>query len=221
MKKINVFLSGIIVGAIIFGATYSFATTGTKSVEALYSNIKIVVNGSLIQASQEPFAVEGRVYVPLRAVADALKQEVSWENNTVLIGTGRQSLLLIDIAKPTLVSIKSGDKSMYVKDNNVYGFHVTGIKARDRGSLSFFVQNKGIKQVNGQIALDDANSDDVKPVEIIAMVDNKEVWSGTVEKGQDPVKVSIMLDNSASNVKFELYNLDQTKVDFIDFNCQY
>jgi len=220
MKKVLIFVVGILVGGILFGTTLTFASSGQKNVKVTYSGIKIVVDGQLIETSEQPFLLKSRVYVPLRAVADALQKEVGWENSTVLIGEEKQSLLLTHLINPSLSGVTIGEKLMSIDGNDVRGFYVKGGKMRSEGTIKFFVQNKGIKEVKGSIALDDSNPMDIKPVQAEIKKDDTVVWSGTIERGANPVPVSIKLEDS-SNLIIKLSSLDETKVDFIDFVARY
>ena len=59
----------------------------TKSIKAVYRNIAVVVDGKANVPPEEPFVVDGHVYVPLRYIAQALGAQVQWDNtnNRVLI----------------------------------------------------------------------------------------------------------------------------------------
>lgn len=46
----------------------------------------IVVNGELIDLDTEPQLIQGRTYVPLRAIAEALHKKVTWYDGLVVIG---------------------------------------------------------------------------------------------------------------------------------------
>lgn len=71
MKK---FLSGVIVGAIIFGMAGAFAT----SYIANPVGFKVLVNGKEFVSDPPALEVEGRTYLPLRAMGDALGVPVVW-----------------------------------------------------------------------------------------------------------------------------------------------
>ncbi len=64
------------------------AITGTRSVQADYNNIKVMLNGAYLQLTDadgkkvEPFAVAGTTYLPVRAVAGALGLGVNWNSTT-------------------------------------------------------------------------------------------------------------------------------------------
>ena len=80
-----------------------FAATGSKTLEANYDNIKIYVDGAVITPtdvngnSTEPFSVDGTVYLPLRAISEALGKTVEWdeETNSVYIGAAPSERLTI------------------------------------------------------------------------------------------------------------------------------
>lgn len=101
-KRIKTFVAGLLIGATVAATVGVFAYT--DYIEAVYNNIKIVVNGKEIHPSSEPFISNGTTYLPVRAVAEALGQPVDWDgpNYTVYIGNmnGRlnaPSVLLSDV----------------------------------------------------------------------------------------------------------------------------
>jgi len=61
------------------------AATGTKNLSAIFRNIQIVVNGAFVQAEEEPFIINGRTYVPLRVISEALGAWVDWNQATSMI----------------------------------------------------------------------------------------------------------------------------------------
>lgn len=91
-KRIQGFIAGAIVGAAIVGTVGAFAYT--DYIEAVYNNIKIVVDGKEIHPNSEPFISNGTTYLPVRAVSEALGKEVYWDgpNYTVYIGQMNGSL---------------------------------------------------------------------------------------------------------------------------------
>lgn len=70
----------------------------TKMIQVTYRNISLWVNGKLIPSEQEPFVYEGRTFVPLRTIAEALDKEVNW-NNT------ENKVLITDKASPRTMNI--------------------------------------------------------------------------------------------------------------------
>ncbi|MCG8400433.1 MAG: copper amine oxidase N-terminal domain-containing protein [Firmicutes bacterium] len=68
------------------------AQEGSKYKKLDYNNFKINVNGKLVNlsAKNQPFAIDGVTYVPLRVVGQALNSNVAWrgETKTVVITSG-------------------------------------------------------------------------------------------------------------------------------------
>lgn len=91
------FVSGGLVTLVLVGLVGTAAATVGQRTENLdYSNIKVTLDGqqvNLVDANGkavEPFAISGTTYLPVRAVADALGLNVSWdsETSTVVLSTG-------------------------------------------------------------------------------------------------------------------------------------
>lgn len=63
------------------------ARVGRKAVNVDYNNVKLNVNGTLInvQPAQEPFIVNGVTFVPIRLVAEALNANVDWQADTYTV----------------------------------------------------------------------------------------------------------------------------------------
>lgn len=117
---------GIVMGAMLATAVPATASQITKSIQATYNNIKIIVDGQQVSTNKnnEPFIYNGTTYLPIRAVGEAVGKQVSWDGktNTVYLGdspvsSGEQ--YLIDVCPPyqggwTHESIKMAGKT-YIK----------------------------------------------------------------------------------------------------------
>lgn len=99
-KKSKQLIIGILIGALLFGAIPVMATTGIKELKAFYNNIKISVNGKEIKTDIEPFIVDGRTYVPVRVVSEALGVDVNWNDKTNTVEIGKVSQK--EVEKPTI-----------------------------------------------------------------------------------------------------------------------
>ena len=90
-EKLKGIVLGIVIGAMFVPTV--FATIGTVTKDLSYNNIKITLNGQELIPSDangnyvEPFIIEGTTYLPVRAVANALGLNVTWDgtNNTVVL----------------------------------------------------------------------------------------------------------------------------------------
>jgi hypothetical protein len=74
-----------------------FAAFGTKTITVTYRNITIYVNGQKKTPEEEPFIYNGRTYVPLRFIAEALNKEVKWDgvNNRIDINDTNSAATVI------------------------------------------------------------------------------------------------------------------------------
>lgn len=86
---------GMVIMALLMGlAAPAFATVATKTLEAHYMDIKLVVDGVEVIPKDvngnvvEPFTINGTTFLPVRAVASALGKEVTWDNNTKTVYLG-------------------------------------------------------------------------------------------------------------------------------------
>lgn len=79
---------------LLCGTAFAAGTIRTQMIEANYMDIQLVVNGLKVTPTDasgnalEPFASNGTTYLPVRAVAGALGENVHWDGatNTVYIG---------------------------------------------------------------------------------------------------------------------------------------
>jgi len=60
------------------------ATVATKQIVANYNNLRLYVNGKLLNlsATEEPFILNGVTFVPLRAAGEALGSYINWDSAT-------------------------------------------------------------------------------------------------------------------------------------------
>ena len=74
----------LLVFTLIISATATLAMTGTLAIDITYRNIQITVNGDRVEvpSENEPFIYNGRTYVPLRVVSEALGYDVGWDDAT-------------------------------------------------------------------------------------------------------------------------------------------
>lgn len=222
MKKTAlVFLGGILVGALLFGGTLVFAADGVKNVLVKYSNIKMVVNGKLVQSQFEPFTYNDRVFVPLRAIGEALSMQVGWEDNTVIVasGNGAKTLSLQDLFVPTVNGTKlSANSKMTVNEKSYTGGFYLSPTNKTEAVCKFTTAFSGLKQVTGSVALDDENKSD-DPVDVTILVDGKKVEKFEAVKGElKPVTINAA---GVNEIVFLIENGDGKKVDFLDMKLKY
>lgn len=90
IRFLSVFLAAV---ALLCGVV--FATDGGKTLEVVYRNIRIFVDGAEIVPKDvngnivEPFVYQGTTYLPVRAVASALGKDVVWDGATSSVYLGK------------------------------------------------------------------------------------------------------------------------------------
>ena len=60
----------------------SIGSVRQQSIIVNFNNIRIAVNERLVNTEFDPFVFQGRTYLPVRDVANAMNFEVTWEDNT-------------------------------------------------------------------------------------------------------------------------------------------
>lgn len=88
-QNLKGFVTGIIVSALVFSMVgTSFAKSGTIQKELEYNNISVTLDGKKLDLrdakgnSVEPFMFDGTNYLPVRALAEALGLNVTWDGTT-------------------------------------------------------------------------------------------------------------------------------------------
>jgi len=79
MKKIKLVFA-VFLSIIILGSVYVYGENIGKSIQVTYRNISILVNGKIVPSEQEPFIYQGRTFVPLRTIGEAVNKTVEWDN---------------------------------------------------------------------------------------------------------------------------------------------
>lgn len=125
-KKHKQLIIGFVLGALLFSGVSVAASNGLKSISVLYNNIKIAVNGKELKTDSEPFIYEGRTYVPIRVVSEALGAEVDWNNKTKTVEIKKPRIIAIT---PTISLIKYSNGDIYLgetKDgkSNGHGYKI-------------------------------------------------------------------------------------------------
>jgi hypothetical protein len=73
---------GVIVTVAVMTALPAFARVAQETITVNFNNIRIAINGQPVQTESDPFVFQGRTYLPVRDVANAMGFEVTWEDAT-------------------------------------------------------------------------------------------------------------------------------------------
>jgi len=119
-KKIKVFKSLVVIALIMFMLfsflPSAFARITQETLIVNFNNIQIAVDGQRIDTEFEPFVSQGRTYLPVRDVANAMGFGVTWEDatNTVHLTSGAANPQPF---RPAIGSIRQ--QSIIVNFNNI------------------------------------------------------------------------------------------------------
>ena len=97
-KRLQGLIIGVLIGALLTSGAVS-AKHITETIDAVYMNIKLVVDGIEITPKDvngnivEPFIFNGTTYLPVRAIGEAFDKAVHWDGETTTVYVG-------DIVKP-------------------------------------------------------------------------------------------------------------------------
>ncbi|UMZ74696.1 stalk domain-containing protein [Natranaerofaba carboxydovora] len=129
------FLMGVlfVLISMVFVSTV-FAGNAKESLEVIYNNIKIYVDGVEQQPEEDPFIYEGTTYVPLRFVSEALDENVSWDGSD-------QSIYIGDVPGGEVTRMK--DMTTHTYEGDSWWYQI------DNGSREIFETNIGETYRNG------------------------------------------------------------------------
>lgn len=88
-------LLGCIVGAAVVSTIPAMGYDGTRTIQAVFKNIKICVDGVAMTPRDsagkevEPFIYNGTTYLPVRAVGEAVGKEVTYDGSTSTVYLGK------------------------------------------------------------------------------------------------------------------------------------
>lgn len=120
MKFLKGISLGFIAGTFIMGAMPTMAKSGVDYIDIVWRNIKICVDGVQMTPKDsagkelEPFIYNGTTYLPVRAVAEAVGKDVTWDSSTSTVYIGKSG-----VTKYLGQQIKAYQMDYYVKEGAV------------------------------------------------------------------------------------------------------
>jgi len=82
-ERIKGIAIGVIITTIFMAAAIpAFAMARQETITVHFNNIRIAIDGQVVQTENEPFVHNGRTYLPVRDIADAMGFDVTWEDAT-------------------------------------------------------------------------------------------------------------------------------------------
>lgn len=150
-SKVRYLAAGILIGSMMFPVV-SFADTMMKDISVEFNSVSVVANG--IEVDADNFVYNGTTYVPLRACAEALNEEVTYEESTKTVIIGEDT-------RAEQASIQENiDNNIYPVTDNVTFYDWGDGSVPDAGSFfgieeeSFTITYSGTYSYNYNFQLD-------------------------------------------------------------------
>ncbi len=106
-QRIRDMICGALIASLVLcSGTVAFAKVANMTIPVSYNNIKVVVDGKQLSTSKEPFTYEGTTYLPIRAVAEAVGKDVTWDGTTKTVYLGEAPAI---ISAPKTADGKNND----------------------------------------------------------------------------------------------------------------
>ncbi len=238
-KHLKGFVAGLIAGVLICTGTVAFATVGTKTIDVSYADIKIFIDGKLIDPKDatgkivEPFIYDGTTYLPVRAVGSAFGKDVAWngKDKEIYIGVNPyETKSWMDECAP--YQYKNGTEYRYdPSSGSNKSFFLSGKEYFDGFVLkvvgNYYTSQFGANalfNLNGKYSsvsftLGHVDNTYSLPVTLNIYLDDKLVQTLDIQPDSLAKTVTVPLDY-ALHMKLELVNptmLDDTQYGFADF----
>lgn len=218
-KAIGLVLSGLIVGS----SVTAFAAGG-RQIEVFDNVKKVVVNkiNKPFTKGEEPFTYNGRTYVPLRYVSEALGENVEWDGKTGTVYIGEtnnknahywgKDIFYMNwdaryVGTEFSYSYNESDRTLKDNLNNEYSNYLrlktdNGYKGFSRGLLEFPLSGQ-YKKFNAIVSPTSKYLSARGSVALNIYLDGKHVSKTVVPAGSMPQNLSIDL-NGANKIGFEI-----------------
>ena len=220
-KRLQGFIVGVLISATVTWGVV-FATTGTKTIEVFYNNIKVYKDNVLCELKDangtvvEPFIYNGTTYMPIRGTANLAGMDVTWEGTTQSVylwdEVACNETLLMDVCPPYAGNV-------YTDDFKMGGELFSGFSLF-RGDYALVNLNgkyTSLKMTVGPVD-EYCGIDDVATVKII--LDKKTVKTFDVTVTDYPIQIDIPLNN-ALQMKIEYQSdYNTTKIGFGNITVQ-
>ncbi|MDR2712261.1 MAG: copper amine oxidase N-terminal domain-containing protein [Clostridiales bacterium] len=126
-------------------------TRGEKTVKVTIGRTKMLVNDFTVNLDTPPIMENGRILVPLRAIAESFEIQIDWNQaaNAVIISTPNKDFLLANFTKKysLLNGRLNADLPEFAADNAVYYGGLMGYEGNDSKETRITMEKNGAKLV--------------------------------------------------------------------------
>lgn len=178
-----------------------------KEIYAVYDNIRIVVNGKEVTPKDangnvvEPFVYEGTTYLPVRAISNALGEDIDWDGDTKTVyigGKADKEDVPMDKLKPISGDAFTTDAS-YNKTThrgetlitqNVMQYY-SRVGGNNYDSEATFVLNGEYKELTGFLIVPDSEANRTTTITFTNVDTGEIIDKFTTKHGEKPLKVTV------------------------------
>lgn len=205
---------GLVLVGVIAGSSITAFAAGGRKIEVFDNVKKVIVNkiNKPFTKGEEPFTYNGRTYVPLRYVSEALGENVDWDGTTGTVYIGDRYSTSAHYWDKEIKhmsysgSYKYSHNSDETEENNIGEKFSNFLILKDtrNNSTSFieFPLNGQYKTFTSSLAYTKGNMN-CKEIEVKIFLDDKVVYNTTLNQGCMPKKLSIDL-TGANKIKFQI-----------------
>jgi len=225
-------ISGILIVVLLMGMVPGFATTMTRTIQAVFNDYQVYLNGARVNTSSEPFMVDGKVYLAANDVAKLMGKSLQVSGSQVMIGeaSGLSTREFLTQSYEKVGNIYAGITwvsgeveiagTVYPSTSTILSFmsgaqRVNRVKYLTKGNYDAFSCVLGMDDRSGSILEDAKNY-----ATVYFYVDGSLEEKYEIYRGQDPEKVSLNL-SGASSFRIEVeHNTKDTYVDLTNIEMQ-
>lgn len=216
--KISIKFAVTSLAALLVASSTVYAAAKKVKIEVTYDNVKIVVNGKNVNFGKytsgntvEPFIYKGVTYLLVRAVSEALGNEVGWDNDTKTVYIGENSEKPQNENKntenlqaqnmPDILRPYNSDYFETVDSKNNIGYEIAGIKGysgygmgkhQSRTGYGKFNLEGKYHHITGKLGADLVGMDKVgNAVSIKFFGDDKLIKEYNFQTGNLPIDVDL------------------------------
>lgn len=147
MKNFKNLITGVLILFLIFSSISVYALTGTKSIDVIYDNIKVTLDGKTINMDAEPFEYNGITYVPVESVSKALGANAKWNSKTKTVeitnSSSKSSNSSTDTSKTPTVTPQAPEKkeiTVYITKTGAK-YHSSGCRYLSKSKISISLES--------------------------------------------------------------------------------
>ncbi|MCD8099313.1 MAG: NPCBM/NEW2 domain-containing protein [Oscillospiraceae bacterium] len=203
-QKLGWILSGALIASLMFSlASPALAALAGKTIE-VYSGVNIYIDDVKLtptDANGDPvdvFIYNGTTYLPVRAVSEALNQNVEWDGDTQSVFVGkheadRTPVMSLDKLDYFYASELGALSSKSVTDNLGNTHDTMEIYCRGYNCSLTYLLNGQYSGLTGVFFLDYDKRSITYTRTLTIYGDGNELWSGSVTAGVEPLDIDVDL----------------------------